>query len=80
RFSNSVTQITNEYEAPDEVQKQYELLELARELHLENLKALDADYHANAKQLALDQYQQQLSMWQGILSDGQNTFSQLTQS
>lgn len=80
RYTNSVNQIGNEYGAPDEVEKRYELIELAKKLHLENMKALDADYLASTKQMALDQYQQQLDMWQGLLSNGQNTFSQLTQS
>jgi len=77
RYTNSVNQIGNDYDAPDEAQKRYELLELAKQLHLENMKALDAEYLASTKQMALDQYQQQLDMWQGILSNGQNTFSQL---
>ena len=80
RYTNSVNQIGNEYGAPDEVEKRYELIELAKKLHLENMKMMDAEYLASAKQMSLDQYQQQLDMWQGLLANGQNTFSQLTQA
>jgi hypothetical protein len=80
RYANSLNQIGNEYGAPDEVKKRYELIELAKKLHLENMKALDAEYLARAKQMSLDQYQQQLDMWQSLLANGQNTFSQLTQA
>jgi hypothetical protein len=79
-YTNNVNQINKDYDAPDEAQKRYELLELAKATHLEKMRALDADYNASSKQLVLDQYQQQLDMWQGLLSSGQNTFSQLTQS
>lgn len=79
-YTNNVNQINKDYDAPEEAQKRYELLELAKATHLEKMRALDADYNASSKQLVLDQYQQQLDMWQGLLSSGQNTFSQLTQS
>ena len=79
-YTNNVNKINKDYDSPDEAQKRYELLELAKATHIEKMKALDADYNANAKQLAFDQNQQQLDMWQGLLSNGQNTFSQLTQS
>ena len=79
-YTNNVNQINKDYAESDEVEKRYELLELAKATHLEKMTALDADYNASSKQLALDQYQQQLDMWQGLLSNGQNTFSQLTQS
>lgn len=77
-YTNTVSRINKDYDAPDEAQKRYELLELAYSAHLEKMNALDAERNAAVKQLAFDQYQQQLDMWQGLLSDGQNTFSQLT--
>ena len=79
-YTNTVNQINKDYDGPDEAQKRYELLELAYSAHLEKMNALDAERNASVKQLAFDQYQQQLDMWQGLLSNGQNTFSQLTQS
>lgn len=79
-YTNNVNQINKDYDAPEEAQKRYELLELAKATHLEKMRALDADYNASSKQLVLDQYQQQMDMWQGLLTNGQNTFSQLTQS
>lgn len=77
-YNSSVSQINTDFDSPDEVQKRYELLELAKATHLENMKALDAEYNATSKQIALEQYQQQLSMWKDILGNGQNTFAQLT--
>jgi hypothetical protein len=58
----------------------YAALQQAHKEYRDALAAIDVQYYDRVKQLALDQKLQQLSTWQEILSNGQNTFSQLTQA
>lgn len=61
-------------------QEKYDQLEKAHDVYLQNKAHLDAQYDKQTKDLARSQTVDQLNMWGGILSAGQNTFSQLAQS
>lgn len=67
----------NEYLSEAE---KYQQLEQAYETYLQNKAALSEAYNKQERELAQTQFQEQLGLWSGILSNGQNTFSQLTQS
>ena len=67
----------NEYLSDTE---KYQQLEQAYETYLQNKAALSEAYNKQERELAQTQFQEQLGLWSGILSNGQNTFSQLTQS
>jgi len=67
----------NEYLSETE---RYQQLEQAYETYLQNKAALSEAYNKQERELAQTQFQEQLGLWSGILSNGQNTFSQLTQS
>ncbi|SPJ21972.1 hypothetical protein PFCIP103579_3116 [Prolinoborus fasciculus] len=67
----------NEYLSETE---KYQQLEQAYEVYLQNKAALSEAYNKQERELAQTQFQEQLGLWSGILSNGQNTFSQLTQS
>lgn len=67
----------NEYLSDTE---KYQQLEKAYETYLQNKAALSEAYSKQERELAQTQFQEQLGLWSGILSNGQNTFSQLTQS
>lgn len=60
--------------------EKYQQLEQAYEVYLQNKAALSEAYNKQERELAQTQFQEQLGLWSGILSNGQNTFSQLTQS
>lgn len=61
-------------------QERYVLLEQAYESYLENKLALSQLYNQQEQELLQSHKAAQLELWAGILSNGQNTFSQLTQS
>lgn len=63
-----------------ETTERYRQLEQAYEAYLQNKAALSEAYNKQERELAQTQFQEQLSLWGGILANGQNTFSQLTQS
>lgn len=67
----------NEYLSATE---KYRQLEEVYATYLENKAALSEAYNKQERELAQTQFQEQLSLWGGILANGQNTFSQLTQS
>lgn len=67
----------NEYLSEAE---KYQQLEQAYEAYLQNKAALSEAYNKQERELAQTQFQEQLGLWSGILSNGQNTFAQLTQS
>ncbi len=67
----------NEYLSETE---KYQQLEQAYEVYLQNKAALSEAYNKQERELAQTQFQEQLGLWSGILSNGQNTFAQLTQS
>lgn len=79
-YTNDVNAINRDYDSPDNAIKRYELLEQAKTAHIAKMKALDLEYHDQAKQLILQNKLEQLNAWSGILSNAQNTFAQLTQS
>lgn len=56
------------------------LIEDAVRAHEENKAAIQAEYADKAQDLQNSQYQSQLQIWGSLLSQGQNTWSQLTQS
>ncbi|MBF7694172.1 tape measure protein [Acinetobacter pollinis] len=56
------------------------LIEDAVRAHEENKAAIQAEYADKAKELQKSEYQSQLQIWGSLLSQGQNTWSQLTQS
>ena len=58
----------------------YGALVEAHQAYRDGLAAIDVAYDQQVKDLAQSQSQEQLALWGGILSNGQNTFSQLTQS
>lgn len=60
--------------------ERYQALLDAHQAYRDGLAAIDLQYHRQARELAQTQFQEQLGLWSGILSNGQNTFSQLTQS
>lgn len=60
--------------------EKYRQLEEVYATYLENKAALSEAYNKQERELAQTQFQEQLSLWGGILANGQNTFSQLTQS
>lgn len=61
-------------------QEKYDQLKSAHEDYVNNKSALDVLYDKQTKDLARSQQIEQVNMWGGILSTGQNTFSQLAQS
>lgn len=62
-------------------QQQYNLLlENAVRAHEENKAAIQAEYSEKYQELQRNQYQGQLQIWGNLLSQGQTTWSQLTQS
>ncbi|MEC8124587.1 MAG: tape measure protein [Pseudomonadota bacterium] len=61
-------------------QEKYDQLEKAHKDYVNNKSALDVLYDKQTKDLARSQQIEQVNMWGGILSTGQNTFSQLAQS
>lgn len=61
-------------------QEKYDQLKKAHEDYVNNKSALDVLYDKQTKDLARSQQIEQVNMWSGILSTGQNTFSQLAQS
>lgn len=65
------------YETDDD---RYGALVEAHQAYRDGLAAIDVAYDQQVKDLAQSQSQEQLALWDGILSNGQNTFSQLTQS
>lgn len=60
--------------------EKYAKLNEAYKIYLDGKKALSEAYNKQERELAQTQFQEQLGLWSGILSNGQNTFSQLTQS
>ena len=60
--------------------ERYQALLDAHQAYRDGLAAIDLQYHRQVRELAQTQFQEQLGLWSGILSNGQNTFSQLTQS
>lgn len=76
-YSAQSTIENNEYL---ETTERYRQLEQAYEAYLQNKAALSEAYNKQERELAQTQFQEQLSLWGGILANGQNTFSQLTQS
>lgn len=79
-YTNDVNAINRDYDTPDKAVQRYELLEQAKAAHIAKMKALDVEYHDQAKQLVLDNKLDQLNAWSSILDGAQNTFAQLTQS
>ena len=77
-YTNNVNQINRDYDSPDEAQKRYELLELAKATHLEKMKALDVDYNDYAKNLIDEQYEDQLSLYGSLLSQASSVWSSMT--
>ncbi|CEI54467.1 Phage tail length tape-measure protein 1 [Acinetobacter bereziniae] len=61
-------------------QEKYDQLKKAHKDYVNNKSALDVLYDKQTKDLARSQQIEQVNMWGGILSTGQNTFSQLAQS
>lgn len=61
-------------------QEKYDQLEKAHKDYVNSKSALDVLYDKQTKDLARSQQIEQVNMWGGILSTGQNTFSQLAQS
>lgn len=60
--------------------ERYKQLEQAYEAYLQNKAALSEAYNKQEQELAQSQHQEQLNLWGSVLSNGQNTFAQLTQS
>jgi len=60
--------------------ERYQALLDAHQAYRDGLAAIDLQYHRQVRELAQTQFQEQLGLWSGILSNGQNTFSQLAQS
>lgn len=60
--------------------ERYKQLEQAYEAYLQNKAALSEAYNKQERELAQSQHQEQLNLWGSVLSNGQNTFAQLTQS
>ncbi|WP_338562576.1 tape measure protein [Acinetobacter sp. KS-LM10] len=58
----------------------YGALVEAHQAYRDGLAAIDVAYDQQVKDLAQQQHLDQLGLWGGLLSQGQNTFSQLTQS
>ncbi|RZG78694.1 lytic transglycosylase domain-containing protein [Acinetobacter sp. WCHAc060033] len=61
-------------------QEKYDQLKSAHKDYVNSKSALDVLYDKQTKDLARSQQIEQVNMWGGILSTGQNTFSQLAQS
>ncbi|AZP30392.1 phage tail tape measure protein [Acinetobacter pittii] len=78
-YTNNVNQINRDYDDPTEVQKRYELLEQAKATHIERMKALDVDYHDNARKLTDDQQNATLSMYGALLSQSSSVWGDMTQ-
>lgn len=60
--------------------KYQDLIEQAVKVHEENKAAIQAEYSEKFTSLQNSQYQSQLQIWGNLLSQGQTTWSQLTQS
>ncbi|HGL4551757.1 TPA: hypothetical protein ACKE7S_000682 [Acinetobacter baumannii] len=78
-YTNNVNQINRDYDDPAEAQKRYELLEQAKATHIAKMKALDVDYHDNARKLIDDQHNATLSMYGALLSQSSSVWGEMTQ-
>ncbi|MFP0526514.1 phage tail tape measure protein [Acinetobacter baumannii] len=78
-YTNNVNQINRDYDDPAEAQKRYELLEQAKATHIAKMKALDVDYHDNARKLIDDQHSATLSMYGALLSQSSSVWGDMTQ-
>ncbi|NWK61423.1 phage tail tape measure protein [Acinetobacter sp. SwsAc3] len=65
-FTDNVNRINRDYDAPEEAQKRYELLELAKAAHLERMKALDINHNEASKELINQQVSMQLQSFSGL--------------
>jgi len=78
-YTNNVNQINRDYDNPADAQKRYELLEQAKATHIAKMKALDVDYHDNARKLIDDQHNATLSMYGALLSQSSSVWGDMTQ-
>lgn len=78
-YTNNVNQINRDYDNPADAQKRYELLEQAKATHIAKMKALDVDYHDNARKLIDDQHNATLSMYGALLSQSASVWGDMTQ-
>ncbi|OTG85813.1 hypothetical protein B9T31_09460 [Acinetobacter sp. ANC 4558] len=62
------------------IQEHHKRLEDAKRLHKENEYAISLEYKEKEADLLMQQKAEQLDLWGSVLSQGQNTFAQLTQS
>lgn len=58
----------------------YQALIDAHKEYRDAMAALDVDYDQKTKDLSQSQYENQLSLWGGLLGQAQNTWSQMTQA